>query len=311
MHTVLVTGSSGFVGSALVEKLDSIGFSVKPTVRRATGLKNEVVIGDIESYKNWQELLAGTDVVIHLAARAHILNDTVEDPLAAFRKVNTQATIQLARECVKAGVKRFIFLSSIGVNGGSSGSQPFQSTDKPNPHSHYAISKLEAEEALRAISSDTGLDVVIIRPPLIYGPGAPGNFRSMMKWMSKSIPLPLGSIENNRRSFVSLDNLCDLVKICIEHPKAANETFLVSDGEDLSTTDLLRRIANAAGKRAMLIPVPARLLRYAATSLGKANISQRLLDDLQIDIAHTVDTLGWTPPYSMNECLQKAVAEYR
>ncbi|WP_421620822.1 UDP-glucose 4-epimerase family protein [Alkalilimnicola ehrlichii] len=308
---VLVTGANGFVGSRLMEGLSAVpAYTVAGAVRRLTGESADGIqrhaVGDLGAQTDWRPALAGTDVVVHTAARAHVMADAVTDPLAEYRRVNVDGTRALARQAAAQGVRRFVFISSIGVNGNIN-IAPFRSTDLPAPADAYAISKYEAEQALKQIAAQTGMEVVIVRPPLVYGPNAPGNFGKLMEWVRRGVPLPLGAV-NNRRSLVALDNLVDLIATCIAHPAAANEVFLVSDGEDLSTTDLLRRVGNAMGRPARLIPVPPSLLEVAAAMLGKREVARRLLGSLQVDISKTRDVLGWEPPVSVDEGLRRAVA---
>jgi len=235
------------------------------------------------------------------------MQDRSSDALAEFRRINVDGTNNLARQAAAAGVQRFVFLSSIKVNGESSQlNKPFTASDTPKPNDPYGISKLEAEKALLHIASETGLEVVIIRPPLVYGPGVEANFGSMMRWLDRGIPLPLGSVTHNRRSMVAIDNLIDLIVTCLSHPAAANQTFLVSDGEDLSTADLLRRMGKALGKPARLFGVPAEALRLGAVMLGKQSMYQRLCGSLQVDIGRTKRLLDWTPPVSVDEGLRRS-----
>jgi len=242
---------------------------------------------------------------VHAAARAHIMKDDAVDPLAEYRRVNVAGTLNLARQAAAAGVKRFIFISSIKVNGErTSKGQPFSSHDAASPEDCFGIAKHEAEQGLRELSTETGMEVVIIRSPLVYGPGVKGNFASMIKLVGKGLPLPLGAV-HNKRSLVALDNLVDLITTCIDHPGAANQTFLVSDGEDISTTKLLQGVAQAMGKPSRLIPVPASVLQFAATLLGKKAVAQRLLGSLQVDISHTQKCLNWTPPFTVKQGLQR------
>ena len=229
----------------------------------------------IDGNTDWSAALADQQVVIHAAARAHIMKDEVSDPLAEYRRINVEGTLRLARQAAAAGVERFIFISSIGVNGNIN-TQPFTEEDTPNPAELYAQSKWEAEQGLWEVQRRSGMQLVIIRPPLVYGPNAPGNFGSLMRWVEKGVPLPLGSI-NNKRSLVAVDNLVDLIITCIDHPAAANQVFLAGDGQDLSTTELLRGVAKAMGKPSRLIPVPSSLLILGATLLGKKAMAQRLL----------------------------------
>jgi len=312
-QTILITGGSGFVGQALSQTLiNSPGYKVVQAVRRTAGpsAAREVYIGDIDVHTSWEEAIKGVQAVIHVAARVHVMRDEANDPLAEFRKVNVAGTLNLARQAVAAGVKRFIFISSIKVNGeGSATGKPYTVNDVPAPIDAYGISKMEAEQGLRQIAEETGIEVVIIRPPLVYGPGVKANFLSMMRWVHKGIPLPLGAI-NNSRSLVSLDNLVDLILTCIDHPAAANQTFLVSDGEDLSTAELLRRVGAALGKPARLLPVPPKLLEFGASLLGKKAVAQRLLGSLQVDISHTCNALGWKPPVTVDEALAKTARFY-
>lgn len=305
---ILVTGASGFVGSYLIRELRQRGFSraigALRTQKTALG-DNSVVVGGIDETTDWSSALEGMEVVIHTAARAHIINDDVTDPLTEFRKVNVAGTRSLALQAASAGVKRFIFISSIKVNGEqTSPGNPFNTASKPMPVDDYGISKLEAEKALWEVASESDMELVIVRPPLVYGPGVKGNFSSMIRLVKKGIPLPLGAI-HNKRSLLALDNLIDLIITCIDHPSAANEIFLAADGEDLSTSDLLRRVAEAMGKPSRLIPVPSTLLQLGATVLGKKAMAQRLLGSLQVDISKTREVLGWEPPISVNEGLRR------
>jgi len=268
---VLVTGASGFIGSALCDKLNSGGYTVAPAVRRSSNKSTEVVVGDVGPETHWDESLAGCHAVIHAAARVHIMHDKVADPLQEFRRVNVAGTLRLAMQAHEAGVRRFVYLSSIKVNGEIG---CFSETSSASPQDDYAISKLEAEQQLLALADRTGLEVVIIRPPLVYGPGVKANFLSMMRWIHKSIPLPFGAI-HNKRSLVGLDNLIDLIMTCIGHPAAANQVFLVSDDEDLSTTELLRRTAIAMGITPRLVPVPQAILEQGLKLLGKNDLARR------------------------------------
>lgn len=288
--SLLITGGTGFVGRALVKRLSG----------------RQVTLATRSDSAAWHQVLAGITTVVHLAARVHVMHDTEVDPLAAFRAVNVAETLSLARQAVAAGIRRFVFISSIKVNGETTELvRPFTANDEPAPLDPYGISKMEAEQGLREIAAETGMEVVIIRPPLVYGPGVKANFQTMMRWLGSGVPLPLGAI-NNRRSMVALDNLVDLIVTCIDHPSAANQTFLVSDGEDLSTTQLLQRLGLALGKPARLIPVPVLLLKVGAALLGKPAIAQRLCGSLQVDILKTQKLLGWTPPLSVDEGLKRA-----
>jgi nucleoside-diphosphate-sugar epimerase len=261
---------------------------------------------------DFRHMLAGVDAVVHLAARVHIMEERAADPLAAFRAVNTSGTLNLARQAAETGVRRFVFVSSVKVNGEeTTPGSPFRHDDLPNPEDPYGISKREAEDGLLELAAQSGMDVVIVRPPLVYGPGVKANFAAMMRAVQRGLPLPLGAVTHNRRSLVALDNLVDLLITCLDHPAAANQTFLVSDGEDLSTADLLRWLGRAMNKPARLFPVPVPLLRAGAALLGKRDVARRLLGNLQIDISHTRETLGWTPPITVDEGLRRAVAGLR
>ncbi|MDQ5767552.1 UDP-glucose 4-epimerase family protein [Thiothrix subterranea] len=311
---LLITGSSGFIGSSLLLSLKSTRtYSITTVIRNKKnqdGVEDRsIVMNTIDQDSDWSETLFGINTVIHLAARAHILNDQVSNPLAAFRETNTYATLNLAQQAANAGVRRFIFISSIGVNGNQTHTKPFAADDLPTPAEPYAISKHEAEIGLRQIAAETGMEVVIIRPPLVYGANAPGNFGQLIKTVARGIPLPLGSI-HNQRSLVALPNLIDLITTCIDHPAAANQTFLVSDGEDLSTTELLQRLSRALGKPARLLPIPQSWLETALTLVGKRAIAQRLCGNLQVDISKTRDLLGWTPPVSVDEALRQTAQAY-
>ncbi|MDH0646287.1 SDR family oxidoreductase [Pseudomonas sp. GD03858] len=312
--TVLLTGATGFVGKAVLADLAARGHAVRAAIRSAAPAEFEAAafsIAAIDAETDWRAALEGVEVVIHSAARVHVMNDTEADPLAAFRKVNVEGTLNLAQQAVAAGARRFVFISSIKVNGeGTVSGRPYRADDEPAPADPYGISKMEAEQGLRELAMRTGLEVVIIRPVLVYGPGVKANFLAMMRWLDKGVPLPFGAI-HNRRSLVALDNLVDLVRLCTTHPAAANQTFLVSDGEDLSTTSLLQRMAKALGKPARLLPVPAALLALGATLLGRRALSQRLCGSLQVDIEKTRSLLGWTPPVSVDRALAKAARHYQ
>lgn len=267
-------------------------------------------MGDLEPSSDWSVALEEISTVVHCAARVHVMTDTAADPLTEFRRVNVQGTLNLARQAAAFGVQRFVFISSIKVNGEATKlDQPFTADDEPAPLDPYGISKMEAEQGLRKIAAETDMEVVIIRPPLVYGPGVKANFQAMMRWLARGIPLPLGAI-HNRRSLVALDNLVDLIVTCVDHPAAANQTFLVSDGEDLSTTQLLQRMGEALGKPARLIPVPSVLLKLGAALVGKPAVAQRLCGSLQVDISKTRQLLGWTPPLSVDEGLKRAAEGY-
>lgn len=302
----MLTGANGFVGSALKAELVSDSrIKVMTAVRKEGTGPNCFAVGNIDGDTDFSEALVDIDVVIHAAARAHIMRDEVVDPLAEYRKVNVEGTLNLAHQAVAAGVRRFVFLSSIKVNGEATTQKTsFQAGDVPLPEDAYGISKLEAEQGLILLAAETSMEVVIIRPPLVYGPSVKGNFASMIKLVDKGVPLPLGAIYN-KRSLVGIDNLVDLIIRCIDHPAAANQIFLAGDGEDLSTTELLSGVGKAMGKPTRLIPVPAGLLQFGAIVLGKRAMAQRLLGSLQVDISKTCELLDWKPPYTVEEGLRR------
>ena len=307
---VLTTGSTGFVGKSLLSTLDAQQYLIS-TTRRAhddcDSCFDSHVVSNIDALTNWSAALTGAEAVIHLAARVHIMRDTTRDQLAEFRRVNMDGTLNLARQAAAIGVRRFIFLSTIGVNGNSTPlGTAFSENDAPLPHDPYSVSKYEAEVGLRAISKSTGMETVIIRPTLVHGRKAPGNFGRLTRLVAKGLPLPLASV-NNRRSLVGIDNLVNFIVTCLEHPSAANETFLVSDGEDLSTPDLIRRMARAMNRPARLLPVPKSVLMAAAAMLGKRDMAQRLCGSLQVDISKSRALLGWNPPISVDEGLRRTV----
>jgi nucleoside-diphosphate-sugar epimerase len=308
---VLVTGANGFVGQAVLLRLNGMGgFTAIGSVRRAAMLADGgaplAAVGELSAQTDWSAALAGAQAVVHTAARVHVMQEAAADPLAEFRRVNVQGTLNLARQAAAAGVRRFVFVSSIKTNGeATQPGFPFTADDAPAPVDAYGISKMEAEQGLLAVSAQTGMEVVIIRPPVVYGPGVKANFAAMMHWLRRGVPLPLGAI-HNRRSLVALDNLVDLIVLCLSHPAAANQTFLVSDGEDVSTTQLLRRMGQALGCPSRLIPVPASILKIAAALVGKSDVAHRLCGSLQVDITKTRQLLGWTPPLSLDEGLKRA-----
>lgn len=313
---IVLTGATGFVGGAILDRLQrEQKYPVIAVVRGESSLQasavSEIRIGSFDGDTQWHDNLDNADVVIHSAARVHVMNDVESDPLAAFRKVNVEGTLNLARQAAASGVRRFIFVSSIKVNGeGTKPGTAYTADDVPAPADPYGISKMEAEHGLRELAARTAMEVVIVRPVLVYGPAVKANFLNMMRWLSKGIPLPFGAI-HNRRSLVALDNLVDLLLTCITHPAAANQTFLVSDGNDLSTTALLSKMARALQKPARLIPVPSWILESGATFLGKKALSQRLCGSLQVDITKTRTLLGWTPPISVDEALMATALHFK
>ena len=304
----LVTGASGFVGRAVAARLAKEGRQVRAATRGRVDPRpgmQSAVVGDIHGDTDWSAALAGVDTVIHLAARVHVMRDASTDPLAEFRKVNTAGTLNLARQAAERGVRRLVFVSSVKVHGESG---RFRESDPPAPADPYGRSKLEAEDGLRATAGETGLESVILRPPLVYGPGVRANFAALMRAIARGIPLPFGSVRN-RRSLVALDNLVDVICVAARHPAAANETFLVSDDDDLSTPDLVRRLAAAMGVRPRLVPVPPALLSLGAAVLGKRDLADRLLGTLTVDCSRVRNALGWTPPLSVDEGLRRAAAQ--
>lgn len=305
---VLITGAAGFVGSSLVKRLSlSSHLVVRSSVRTGycDSSTGNVFIGELNAEQDWSMALKGVDVVIHAAARVHVMNETTVDPIESFRAVNVVGTLNLARQAVLAGVKRFIFISSVKVNGEQTEDGfPFTPDDVPAPSSPYAISKMEAEYALQDLAKESGLEVVIIRTPLVYGPDVKANFRTMLTCIERGIPLPLGAIYNTR-SLVSVDNLIDLITVCVEHPAAANQIFIAGDGEDLSTSELLRRLAQALEKPCRLFSVPIKVLELGAIMIGKRSLYQKLCGSLQVDISKAQIVLDWTPPISVDDGLRR------
>jgi len=308
---VLVSGANGFVGRSVLGRLSSrtgveaVAITRSPMVGLPISVINLQITG-MESQQDWHPALAGVDVVIHCAARVHVMNDVEVDPLSAFRKVTVDGTLHLARQAALAGVRRFIFVSSIKASGEETVlGVPYVADAQASPIDPYGVSKLEAEQGLLALAAEMGMEVVIIRPVLVYGPGVKANFLNMMLWLHRGLPLPFGAI-HNKRSLVALDNLVDLLVTCIDHPAAANQIFLVSDGEDLSTTELLRRMGAALGKPARLVPVPSWLFEHGAAIFGRQDLARRLCGSLQVDINKTRELLGWVPPVSVDEALRRA-----
>lgn len=309
--SILITGANGFVGRYLSDYLANQGLTVRRAMRSNASANDQVETGfmvpSVDDSTDWTKALLGCEVVIHLAARVHVMNDHSADPLAEFRKVNVDGTLRLASQAAAAGIKRFIFISSVKVNGEQTEvGKPFLEDMPANPQDAYGQSKFEAEQGLLMLARQTGMEVVIIRPPLIYGAGVKANFASMLGYIRKGIPLPLGAV-HNKRSFVYLGNLVSLIECCIEHPAAASQLFLVSDGHDLSTTELLRSCAAAIGVEARLLPVPQRLIEACAALLGKQAVAQRLCGNLQVDITKARALLGWVPPFSVADGLKATV----
>lgn len=307
--TLLVTGATGFVGTALVSRLLDEGYDIRGVTRRS-GAEDfpfqPVSVPAVDGDTDWGEALAGVDTILHLAARTHAVGEKGGGNLDDYRPLNVEGTRTLARAALRAGVRRFVFLSSIKVNGERTGERAFTADDSPAPEDAYGISKWEAEQALRDVVCDSGLEVVVVRPPLVYGPGVKANFARLVRWVRGGVPLPFGAVDN-RRSLVALPNLVDLLVRCVHAPEAAGRTFLVSDGVDVSTPGLIREIAAAMGRRARLWPVPLAALRLVGRMTGRGAEIERLCASLQVDIAETRRVLDWTPPVTMREALRETV----
>lgn len=309
---ILVTGASGFVGRPLCAELFRQGHALQAAVRSANVRIDDVgqaIVGPIDSGTDWSTALSDVDIVIHLAARVHVMKESTEDPLAEFLKVNLYGTENLARQAARAGVKRLVYASSIKVNGEQT-TLPFTESDGPNPQDPYGISKCEAEQALHRVAAETSLEVVIVRPPLVYGPGVGGNFWRLLKLVERGIPLPLASVEN-RRSMIYLGNFVDVLIACASHPDSAGKTFLVSDGEDISTAQLIRELARLMGKPPYLWPFPPTLLRLLGRFVGKLDEVDRLVGSLVIDSSKIRCELGWTPPFSVEQGLAETVGWFQ
>lgn len=302
MMKVVLTGASGFIGSQLRKRLPTGCTLLLGRDKPEDYTSEEFYELKIGSDTDYSSILNGVDVIVHLAARVHVMNDDVSDPLEEYREVNTRGTANFARQAAEANVKRFVFVSSIKVNGEATvPDKPFTSGDDHAPEDHYGLSKAEAEQELFEIGKATGMEIVVIRPTLVYGPGVKANFASLMNLVSKGVPLPFGCIKDNRRSLVSVTNLVDLIVTCIDHPKAANQIFLVSDDHDVSTSELVAQMANALSVLQWQIPVPKWCYRLVGKLFGKQDVVDRLLGSLQVDIAHTKETLNWAPPQSLEE----------
>ncbi|AOT09688.1 UDP-glucose 4-epimerase family protein [Pseudoalteromonas luteoviolacea] len=311
MDRLLITGYSGFVGGHLLNALDE-SCEINLLGRSAAPKCDKYLEANIDPSSDYSSVLQSVDVVVHIAARVHVMSETAANPLEEFREVNTAGTLNLAKQAVKAGVKRFVFVSSIKVNGESTtGRAAFSSTDKPDPEDPYGISKAEAESQLLALGKETGLQIVIIRPPLVYGEGVKANFASLMALVNKGLPLPFRAINCNRRSLVSVYNLVDLIKVCITHPKAVGQIFLVSDDEDVSTAQMVAMMAKVQGKSNFTIPIPLWCFRILGKILSKEHVVDRLIGSLQVDISHTKNTLGWCPPYSIEHGFKLACKQQR
>jgi nucleoside-diphosphate-sugar epimerase len=312
---MLVTGANGFVGSALCAALKNKGHTVRAAVRDPARFAIDgceiVRVPVLDADTDWGEALSGMTTVIHLAARVHVMRDDASDPLEEFRRVNVAGTEHLARSAAASGVKRLVYVSSIKVNGeATSGDSKFTEADTPSPQDPYGVSKYEAEQALHRIAEETGLEVVIVRPPLVYGADVKGNFAQMLRVLARGIPLPLASVRN-LRSLVYVENLADALIRCATHPAAAGQTYLVSDGEDVSTPGLLRQLGDAMGRPARLFPWPAALLKLAGRLVGKADQVERLLGSLQVDSGKIRRELDWMPPYTLQQGLQATAEWYR
>lgn len=307
---LLLTGASGFVGGAILKAAHQRGLKIRPVYRSMDSINEysqAVFVSELDDAADWSQALQGVDVLIHAAARTHIMREEALDPLAEYRRVNVRGTLNLARQAAAAGVKRFVFISSIKVNGeGTTPGRPFTADDDPAPEDAYGLSKTEAEVQLKQVALDMGMEVTIIRPPLIYGVGVKGNLANLISWIKRGVPLPLAGVTQNRRSLVGLDNLVDLIIVCADHPLAGNQTFLISDGEDCSTSELLRRIGKALGRPPHLVWVPVGFISLLASLLGKRATSERLLGSLQIDMQKTCGLLDWRPSVPMDEGLRRA-----
>lgn len=306
---ILVTGASGFVGRAVISELNKRKIPCRPVTR--FGREGSFGIGHIGPATDWTHALHSVETVVHLASRAHMPRVMGASPPDSVPSTDVEATLNLARQAAEAGVKRFVFISSIKVNGEATRrGRPFTTEHAPDPQNPYAQSKFDAEQGLFALAAETGLEISVIRPPLVYGPGVKANFAALMEWVDRGVPLPLGAV-HNRRSFVFVDNLADLIILTAIHPKAAGRVFMVSDGEDISTTDLLRRMAQALDRTSWIVPVPSSLIRFAAAALGHREVTSRLTDSLQVDISMTRELLGWTPRASLDQGLRQTARSYQ
>lgn len=312
LFRVLVTGANGFVGTALCAALAGRGHSVRRALRKpaaADGACQDVVVGDISPATEWGEALRNTDVVIHLAARTHVMRETAPVPLAAYRHINVGATVKLAQAAAATGIRRMIFISSIKVNGEKTGPQPFTEQDTPRPEDDYGVSKWEAEQALQQVAASSGIETVVLRPPLLYGAGVKGNFLTLMRAIDRGLPLPLASI-HNQRSLLYVGNLVDAIILCLDSTAAAGKTYLLADDSGVSTPDLIRGIGHALGRPARLLAFPPALLQLAGMAIGKAGVVSRLLGSLQVDSAKIRRELGWRPPFDMAQGLHHATEWY-
>jgi nucleoside-diphosphate-sugar epimerase len=309
---ILVTGATGFIGNKLCQALSMRGDAVVAVTKKQVNIDNNItVINKVLSKEtDWQDCLKDIDVVIHLAGRAHVMKDVSENPYQAYADINIHATKHLAEQAALSGVKRFIFLSSVKVNGERTNADAFNESDIPQPEDDYGKTKYEAEKALNQVSKDTEIEVVIIRPPLVYGEGVKANFKSLIKLAQLNIPLPFGGIYN-KRSLVYIENLIDFILLCTHHPSAANQTFLISDDEDVSTSQLIKHIKDASGKRHLLLPIPQSWLRFMFKLIGKSALSDRLCANLQVDITKAKTLLNWKPPYTFKEGIERTVSRIK
>ena len=312
---MLVTGATGFVGRAVVAMAARRGREVRGAARHALETKiagtESIIIPGLGADTDWNRALEGVDVIVHTAARVHVMRDKATNPLAAFRGVNVEGTLKLARDAAARGVRRFVFVSTVKVNGERTREgHPFRPDEAPAPEGPYAVSKLEAEQGLQRIAKECALEVVVVRPPLVYGPGVRANFLGLIRAVDRGIPLPLAAV-TSRRSLIGLTNLVDFLLVVATDPRAANETFLVSDGEDLTIGELVQRLGGALGRRARLVPVPPWILRSAAMLAGKRDIARRLLDSLQVDSTKAAEFVDWAPPLSIDDELKQTVAAWR
>ena len=313
--TVLVTGANGFVGRALVGRLAQGGHSVRATVRQCSGQERQedgvewLAVDNVGPDTNWSSVLRDVDAVVHLVARTHVIGSHDDRSLALYRRINVEGTRRLAEHAAIAGVQRFVFVSSIKVNGERTFGRPFRSDDDPAPEDAYGISKREAEVALAAVATGSGMETVVVRPPLIYGPGVKGNFSRLMRLVAKGFPLPLGSVKN-RRSMVALANIVDLLVRCVEEPKAGNRLFLVSDGESLSVPELIRSIAAAMGRRSRLLPAPPAALRLLGRIARRGREFERLIGSLEVDDTETRKLLDWQPPMPVGDAIRLTVEDF-
>jgi nucleoside-diphosphate-sugar epimerase len=307
---LMVTGANGFVGRALCAEASARGIEVLGAIRHQGQLPvgvESIAVGDIDVNTDWQNVLVGCDVVIHLAARVHVMQEYSEDPLAEFRRINVAGTERLARSAAAAGVKRLVYVSSVKVNGEETAlGRVYAEQDAPGPQDPYGISKWEAEQALHRVAKETGLEVVIVRPPLVYGAGVKGNFAQMISVLKRGVPLPFALVRN-KRSLIYVGNLVDVLILCATHPAAAGQTYLVSDGEDISTPDLLRKLGSAMSKKSRLFSCPIAFLNLAGSLVGKSDQVARLLGSLQVDSNKIHRELDWVPPYSLQQGLDKTV----